>query len=215
MIPKLLLVGGGGHCRSCIEAVESTGKFAIEGIVGLPEEVGRTVLGYPVLGCDDDLPRLVAQCRLAIVAAGQIKTASLRMKLYRKLIDLNAELPTIVASSATISRHARIGQGTIVMHGAIINAGAVVGINCIVNTRALIEHDSIVGDHCHISTASVLNGAVHVGDESFVGSGAIVHHGVRIGGESIVAAGAVIAHDVEARSVVGTNRYARRAETME
>ena len=52
----LILVGGGGHCKSVIEAAESMG-LAIGGILDLLENVGGRILGYPVIGTDDDIPR--------------------------------------------------------------------------------------------------------------------------------------------------------------
>jgi len=30
---SLLLIGGGGHCRSCIDFIEEEGKYQIAGIV--------------------------------------------------------------------------------------------------------------------------------------------------------------------------------------
>lgn len=41
----LILVGGGGHCKSVIEAAESMG-LAIGGILDLLENVGGRILGY-------------------------------------------------------------------------------------------------------------------------------------------------------------------------
>ena len=63
----LLLIGCGGHARSLIELIESTGDWHIYGVVGLPEQVGSYVLGYPVLFCDDDLPALREECPAAVL----------------------------------------------------------------------------------------------------------------------------------------------------
>jgi sugar O-acyltransferase (sialic acid O-acetyltransferase NeuD family) len=188
----ILLVGAGGHCRSVIEVVESTGKYVVQGIVGLRDQVGETVMGYPIIGCDDDLPNLILQTPTALVAAGQIKSASTRIRLFNQLNELQANVPIVVASSAIVSRHALVGLGSIVMHGAIVNAGAQIGINCIINSRALIEHDAVVGDHCHVSTAAVINGQARLGNECFFGSGAIAHQCVHIGDQSIVPAGTIV-----------------------
>jgi hypothetical protein len=48
MKPKIILVGGGGHCHSCIDVIEQEGKFEIAGIVDAIKG-GEKVLGYPVL----------------------------------------------------------------------------------------------------------------------------------------------------------------------
>ena len=49
----LILVGGGGHCKSVIEAAESAGCF-IKGILDIPSQVGEEVLGYTIIGTDND-----------------------------------------------------------------------------------------------------------------------------------------------------------------
>jgi FlaA1/EpsC-like NDP-sugar epimerase len=49
--PKIILIGAGGHCRSCIDVIEQQDRFEILGIVdkaGQDEPSG--VLGYPLIG---------------------------------------------------------------------------------------------------------------------------------------------------------------------
>ena len=55
---EIILVGGGGHCKSCIDVLETENKFTIKGIIDLPQEYEKTTLGYDVIGNDTDLPRL-------------------------------------------------------------------------------------------------------------------------------------------------------------
>ena len=51
----LILVGGGGHCKSVIDVAESAG-YNIWGIIDMPEDVGNRIFGYKVIGTDDDIP---------------------------------------------------------------------------------------------------------------------------------------------------------------
>ena len=194
MIP-LLLVGGGGHCRSSIDVIEEEGRFRVAGIVDRARS-GPPVLGYPVLGDDEDLARLLASCADALVTVGQIKSPDARRRLYVLLKDSGARLPAIVSPHAHVSRHAELGEGTIAMHGAVVNASASVGANCIVNSLALIEHDAKVGEHCHIATGARVNGDVVIGAGTFVGSGAVIREGVRIGSGVIIGAGSLVLADV-------------------
>lgn len=189
---EIILIGGGGHCKSCIDVIESSSEFTIAGIIDTKEKFGETVLGYPVIGCDDDLTELKQKYDYALITVGQIKTAAIRIKIFNNLIELGFTLPVIKASSAYVSPHASIGDGTIIMHQAIVNASTTIGENCIINTKALIEHDNIIGDNCHISTNSVLNGNVNIGNECFVGScstfvnGLTVTNNVFIGINSVI-----------------------------
>lgn len=187
--PAILLVGAGGHARACIDVIEQDGRFDVAGLVGLPAEMGTSILGYPVLGGDEDLPELVGRYPYALVVVGQIKSPAGRIRLFETLEKLNFRLPAIVSSRAYVSRHAAIGNGTIVMHGAIVNAGVVIGRNCIINSLALVEHDSRVGDHTHVSTGALINSSVSIGEGTFVGSGATVRQGASIGNRCVIGMG--------------------------
>lgn len=189
MSQPLLLIGCGGHARSLIDVVENSGKWHVMGLVGLPEEVGREVLGYPVLGSDEDLPTLRQRCSNAVLGAGQIGLSTLRLRLASKLDSLGFVTPVVISSHAYVSRHAALGAGTTVGHEAIVNAGASVGGHCILNTKALIEHDAVIGDYCHISTGVLINGGVQLGSRSFIGSGAVVRDGLKLPAETVVSAG--------------------------
>ena len=191
----LLLVGAGGHARACIDVIELDGRFAITGLLGLPVEVGMNVMGYPVVGTDDDLAAAASSAGSALIAVGQILNASPRQGLFARLEHIECTLPSVISPRAYVSRHATIGSGTIVMHGAVVNAGATVGRNCIVNSQALIEHDAIVGDHCHVATAAVVNGGVRIGTGSFVGSRAAIRQGVRIGDGCVIGMGLTVLTD--------------------
>jgi sugar O-acyltransferase (sialic acid O-acetyltransferase NeuD family) len=193
--PPIVLVGAGGHAQSCIDVIEQQDVYRIIGLVGMPHEVGRSVLGYPVVGTDDELPALARDCSRALVSVGHIRSADLRMRLYRSILSLGFKLPTIVSPRAYVSRHATLGAATIVMHDALINAGAIIGLNCIINSRSLIEHGTLVRDHCHIATRAVLNGDVEIGEGSFIGSGSLVKDGVSLGDRCIVGMGVCVRHD--------------------
>lgn len=194
---ELILVGGGGHCRSCIDVIEQEGKFTIAGIVDRPEQVGQSVLGYPIIGSDQDLPVLIKRYTYFLITIGQLKTAALRQRLYLELLDLGAAFPVVVSPLAYCSPHSKAGAGTIVMHQALLNAGAEVGVNCIVNNKALLEHDVTVGDHNHLSTGCILNGDVTVGTGCTIGSRAVTLQGICIADQVIVGAGAVVHRNIE------------------
>lgn len=193
--PDLILIGAGGHARSCIDVIEQHGEFNIAGLVGVQDELNDRHFGYEVIATDSEFPELVEKFQYALVAVGQIRTADNRIRIYREAVRLGFRMPAIVSPSATVSRHAVLGAGTIVMHGAIINAGVEVGDNCIINSRALLEHDVKVENHCHISTGAILNGSAKIGRGSFVGSGSVVKEGVRLGKGCIVGMGLSVRHD--------------------
>jgi sugar O-acyltransferase (sialic acid O-acetyltransferase NeuD family) len=202
---SILLVGAGGHARACIDVIEQKEDFIVKGLVGLPEEVGSRILDYLVLGSDEDLPTLLGDCKNALVAVGQIKTADLRIRFFNQLQKDGFFFPVIVSPHAYVSPHANLNAGTIVMHGAVVNAGAVVGENCIINTHALIEHEAIVANHCHISTGAIINGNASIGVGSFVGSASIIENGITLGSGCVVGMGLAVRHHHKDNARILTN----------
>lgn len=199
----LILVGGGGHCKSVIDVVESTGA-TILGVLDLPENVGQQVLGYPVLGTDDDIPFYADKADF-IVTVGFIKSSQLRLKIHEKIELAGGRLATIVAATAYVSKYAMVGAGTVVMHHAFVNAGVQVGVGCIINTFANVEHDALIGDYCHISTGTMVNGDCCIGECSFLGSQSVVVNGVSIPSECVIAAGSMVRKNILLKGVYSGN----------
>ncbi len=170
---KLLLIGGGGHCHATIDVIETEGKFEIAGIVDDGKKIGDEVLGHPVLGSGKDLKTLRKEFEYAFITIGQVRSPEARMNYFKKIVDLNFEIPTLVSPLAYVSKYAQVGRGTIVMHRATINANVCIGENTILNSHSLVEHDSIVESHCHISTGAILNGGTKIRKGTFFGSGAV------------------------------------------
>jgi len=202
MKDKIILIGGGGHCKSCIDVIEQEGKYQIAGIVDVAEKVNQNILGYEIIGTDDDLPLITKECSNFLITIGQIRSANKRILLFNHLRELSARFPVIFSPLSYVSKHATVAEGTIVMHHALVNAGAKVGADCIINTKALVEHDAIVEDHCHIATGAIVNGGVRVGTGTFFGSNAVTRGYVVVGQKSFINCGANVQCDVSPRKVI-------------
>lgn len=200
---NLILIGGGGHCKSVIDVAESAG-YNILGILDMPEEVGKSVLNYKVIGTDEEIPQYADKAEF-IITVGFIMNPSIRIRIYNKIKEVGGKLATIVASTAHVSRYATLGEGTVIMHQAVVNAGAKVGVNCIINTFCNIEHDAVIGDQCHISTGTMVNGDCKVGDRVFIGSQSVLANGIAIGEDIIVGAGSVVRKSISEKGVYAGN----------
>ncbi len=189
---NIILIGAGGHCKSCIEIIESTERFFIVGVLGLPAEVGGAILNYNIIGTDDAIEPLVLKGYSFLITIGQIKSAQIRALIFEKLKTLNAKIATVISPMAYVSKYSEIGRGSIIMHFATVNALAMIGENSILNTGCNVEHDASIGSHTHISTKAVVNGNSKIGDECFVGSNATISNGVSIGSRVVIGAGSVV-----------------------
>lgn len=199
----LILIGGGGHCRSVLEAAESVG-YNILGVLDMPEEVGKQILSTMVIGTDDDIPAYVDKAEF-VITVGFIKNPSTRIKLYNRVKDVGGKLATIIASSAYVSKYATIGEGTVVLHQAFVNAGAKVGNNVILNTATNIEHDAVIGDHCHISTGTMVNGECKVGERCFIGSQSVLANCISVGDDIILGAGSLVRKSISEKGIYSGN----------
>lgn len=203
MSRNLILLGGGGHCKSVIDVAESAG-YTILGVLDVPETVGQKVLQYPILGTDDLIPTFVDKAEF-VITVGQIKSNTTRIKLAKLVHDAGGHFATIVASDAWVSKYATIGEGTVVLHKAVVNANAKIGKHAIINTMADIEHDVRIGEFCHISTAAIINGEVAIGNNVFVGSSSVVHHCTTIADNIVIAAGSVVSRNLKDSGIYAGN----------
>lgn len=200
---ELILIGGGGHCKSVIDVAESAG-YRIMGILDLPEFVGKDVFSYPIIGTDENIKDFASKANF-VVTVGHIKDATIRIRIHEKISQANGKLATIIASDAYVSKHAKIGAGSVIMHKVVVNAGAKIGIGCIINTMANIEHDAYIEDFCHISTGAMVNGDCRVGAGTFLGSQSVMVNGTSISPQCVIAAGSMVRKNLNQTGVYSGN----------
>jgi sugar O-acyltransferase (sialic acid O-acetyltransferase NeuD family) len=204
---NIILVGGGGHCKSVIDVAESAG-WTILGVLDAPEHIGKKVLGYTIIGSDDRMVDFVDKAYF-LVTVGHVKDCHLRKSLHAKIQSVKGELATIIASDAYVSKYAEIGKGSVIMHKTVVNAATEIGMGCIINTFANVEHDSVIGDFCHVSTGAMINGNCSIERETFIGSGAVVSHGVSVAAACVIGAGSVVRKNIEASGMYAGNPAVR------
>lgn len=196
MISKnIIVVGGGGHSKACLDVIATIPSWNVMGYLDLHQTL-EDFHNITYLGTDLMASNFVHKSQF-LITVGQLSNPGIRIKLFQYLKEIKADLATVIAASAIISRTSIIGKGTIIMHGAIIQAATKIGVNCIVNDRVLVEHDSVIGNHCHISTGAIINGGVKIGNRTFIGSGALIKNGITIGDNCIIGMGSVVTKNVD------------------
>lgn len=201
----IILIGGGGHCRSAIDVIEESGNYTIAGIVDIAENVGKKIQGYSIIGSDNDLDRIAVSYANFLITIGHIKSNILRKRLFDDLKSRNGNFPVIISPYAHVSKQATIEEGTIVFHNAIVNASAHIGKNNIINTASIVEHDVTMGNHCHLAPGAIVNGASIIGDDCFIGSQAVILQGLNLGVGSLIAAGCIVRESTSPQSFIAGN----------
>ena len=188
---NIVLIGAGGHCASVIDVIENCDDFDILGVLDSKARFSE-ILGYPILGDDNLIPKLVRDDTFFLITVGQIKSSLARKKIAKGLYKYNAKLATVISPLAYVSKHAQIDEGTIVMNHALVNANSKIGRNCIINSKSNIEHGVLIEEFCHISTCAVVNGDSVIGNGTFIGSNATISNNISIKENSIIGAGKFI-----------------------
>jgi UDP-perosamine 4-acetyltransferase len=201
---RVIGLGAGGHAKVVLEAILAMGGVDVVGLLDPRRELwGQHVLGVPVLGDDDLLPRQYDDgVSHAFIGLGGAADTGPRRRLFEFVRSTGPEPLAVTHPSAVVSTSSRFGAGRTVLAGAVVNASAELGDNVLVNTRAVVEHDCLIGSHVHVASGATLASGVHVGDGAHVGAGATVVQGVRVGAGSVVGAGAVVVEDVAEGIVV-------------
>ena len=195
---NIILIGAGGHCKSCIDVIEKENKYKILCIIDKINK-NRKLFNYKIFS--ENLLKKKKNL-FAFVAVGQIKNYRIREKLFKKLLSLNFKIPSIISPFSYVSSKASIGSGTIIMHGAIINADVQIGKNCIINTNSVIEHGVKIKDHTHISTGVIINGETIIGSKVFIGSGSVVTNNIKVDDCCIIGLGSNVKKNLKKNSIV-------------
>ena len=207
-----MLIGGGGHCKSVLDAALRSTKYSEIAIVDPALSAGTSIFGCLVAGNDDALFTLREQgFGDAFITVGSIDQTSLRRELAEKAAGMGFHFPVIADPSAVVSTSAAIGDGTFIGKNTVVNADAVIGYHCILNSGSIAEHECTVGDFTHISVGTVLCGGVHVGADAFIGAGVMVKHGIQIGDHSLIGIGSVVLDDIPS----GAKAYGNPCKVIE
>lgn len=222
MIPiPLVVIGAGGNSLSIVDAVIETNRKSNSGplydlrgfLDDLPENRGRSVLGFPVLGTLADAPRLDGSWRfingIASEASYRLKpTTNTRTQIPRTRFE------SVVHPAATVSPNARVGAGTAIMAGSVICAEAEIGDHVVILQNTVVNHHSTVGDYATLSSGITVLGFVTIARNAFIGGGASLRPRISVGEGALVGMGSVVVKDVPPGvTVAGNPARQMRAKT--
>ena len=179
---NIVLIGGGLHVQYCIDIIEKQDIFKIIGITDPYKEIGTELLGYKIIGRQEDLVKLIKAYDIygGLITIGDNWTRKYVYEIIKKIkndfIFINAIHPSVV-----IGKNVLLGSGIVTMAGVIINPGARVGDFCFLATGAQLEHDSIMGDFSSLSAGSITGGKVEIGNYTAITLGVTIIDRIKIG----------------------------------
>lgn len=206
MNKKLLLIGGGGHCKSVLDSVLGISPFDDIGIVDTIDKLGDSLMGIKIIGTDNDLPKLYQLgFKEAVIAIGSIGNPNTRIKFYYSMKEVGYNFPNIIDSTAIVSEFTVLTEGIYIGKGAIVNSSVNIEKCSIINTGAVLEHDCNIGQFAHVASNTVLCGNVKVGNNAHIGAGSVVKQGLIIGNGAVIGIGSTVVANIPPNTVAYGN----------
>lgn len=193
----VIILGGGGHASVLAEICIEQGR-QILAVVSPEQSLTRQIFkGIRHLTNDDEVSEFSASTVALVNGVGGLPGSELRKQLATKFAELGYRFATLVASSATVSRTAKLGEGVQVLPRATVNAGASIGMQTILNSGSLIEHDCHIENYVHIAPGATICGGTTIREMTQVGPNSVVAQGLNIGEYSIIGAGVSVVRSIE------------------
>ena len=198
MTSAVVVIGGGGHGKVLIEALQRAG-VPVLGVLDPALVPGSRVLEVAVLGDDRWLEGRAYEGFDLVNGIGSLPGKSeVRRQVFERWRALGFRFAKVIHPAAIVASDVVLNEGAQIMAGAVMQPGVSVGADSIVNTRAAVDHDCRIGAHCHLAPGVTLSGGVSVGDGCHIGTGATVIQDITLGEASVIAAGATVFRNVAA-----------------
>jgi len=194
---NIVIIGTSGHSKVIVDIIEKENKYNIAGFLDLLKDTTESVLGYPIIGKQEDILKVIAQYQITggIVAIGdnwvRHKVVKIITNIFPNFVFIKAIHPSV-----QIAKEATIEEGSVVMAGAIINTQTQIGKFCIVNTKSSLDHDCSMKNFSSIAPGTTIGGNVKIGEFSAIGLGANIIHNITIGNHVVIGAGSCIIQDI-------------------
>lgn len=186
-LPRLLIVGAGGHGHSVAEAVMMADKFSL---VGFADDGafarGEKVWDLPVIGPAAAFENYLDLATHAVVAIGN---NVLRQRLFAQLHAAGFALASVIHPKALVSPRAQLGAGVAVMAGAIVGTEAVLEQGAIVNCGAVVDHHAHVHDFAHLGVNACMAGGSVLGTLAWMQAGSAIGYGIHVAAGTVLKPG--------------------------
>ncbi len=181
-LPRVVVVGAGGHALSVLDAAVAAGWDPI----AVVDSLVRTPKVFSLPRWDTLENVNLKDVRVALGIGSNLLREGLFVGVRAKYPS--ARFATIVHPSAVVSRTAELGDGSVVLSQASIGPEASLGLGCLINTGASIDHQSSIGHFVSLAPGARTGGQVRVDDRTFIGMNASLEQGIQIGRDAVIGA---------------------------
>lgn len=196
-VTPVIIIGGGGGAKMVIDALKTSTKYQVVGILDDKLEIGYNVMDINVVGCLNDIKSLLdIGINNFILAFGVLTQRNARYDLYLKSKQMGCIFPNVIHPKAIVEESVVMGEGNVIL--AMANVGSCVKMGNLnyINNNALISHDCELHENIHLAPASVLASSIIIESNVLIGMNSTLYYGITIGYGSTILNGLIINNTV-------------------
>ncbi len=198
---RIVILGGQGDgvvIASALQDLRAIDSDIIPyGFLNDREPTGTKIAELPVLDKIENAKKFLDQKDIYFISAIlKAKEGYTRSQKIEKLMIPLERYYTLIHPQATVSKSAKVGNGTFVGPHANIMPNAIIGNHCSFRAGANVGHDCIIGDYCYMGPNSNVSGYVKLRNGVHIGPNASVLDAVEIGAYSVIGIGSVVLKDI-------------------
>lgn len=195
---NIVIVGAGGVGREVSLIIQKINMLSptwnlLGYIDDNPENLGKIVNGYPILGGTDSLVTMEQDTYVVITIANYEVKKRIVAKLNNRF-----KFATIVHPNVWIHDYMKIGEGCIVYEGVILTANISIGNHVLISPKCGIGHDTVIDDYVSLLWNVNVSGNDKIYEGVMFGSGSTIIQGKSVGKGAVIGAGAVVVEDIPA-----------------
>ena len=111
---KLIIIGAGGHSKSCLEVVESSKEYKVVGFIDNRKITNSFYKKFKIYK-EGDLEKIFKIVKNVHIGIAHIKSPSLRIKLFKRYKTKGFRFPVLTHSKAYVSKFTSIKEGTLIV----------------------------------------------------------------------------------------------------
>ena len=202
----IIIIGAGGGAKMCIDALNTSEEFKVVGLLDDNVEIGKVVLGVPVVGNIKSVNKLleINICNF-VIAFGVLEKRKVRFELYNSLKKIGCKFPNIIHPKSIVEKSVELGEGNVILGGSNIGSCVKIGNLNYVNNNTLISHDCLLKDNIHVAPGAVLASSIEIESHVLVGMNVTIYYGLKIGESSTILNGLIINNNIEMNKIQKVN----------
>ena len=202
---EIYILGIGHNSITTIDLCCDCG-YEIKGLIHYNQDrTGEVFFGHKIIGSFDEyLNKDFCKGKNFALSMGNMQIKS---SLFKTILDLGGNVPTLIHPSSYISSNSKIGRGVQIMQQCIVEGDVVIEDDTSITVNTVIAHSVKIGKHNLISGNVMVGAYAEIGQYNHIGQSSVVVSGKvkYIGDYCILGAGAVLVSNMDSNCVFKGN----------